>query len=306
MTDVFFLFRLVRWQLALRSVIASSLVALLVVFFSLVSSTGVDPIFSAVPWLTPVREWTRALSPWTVFVIAFVVINLFEYIRVFSETLVDRFNLATLVANSVSDLRSSTDPLDSLAARRAALSGRRRLLEHVLRLVPAAASLVTLDILLWLLALPIAALIYAVLALVVAASLPWMVARFTARRQVLSTRAMPPERFEKGTAPLERAELRMAQTADRLRILVDRPLERFRIGWPVLTFTIASVVAGSLVIVSELVSASAPNEKSTLLIVLLVLGARLGLGFSQQAQEVAFFASAVRELEDGDSGIEVL
>ena len=306
MDEIVFLVARFRVQLAFRVAWTSLIVTLIVGVFLLLTSPLDSWWFTNVPIFGVAGEYIQLHNPWDFFIYAFLVTTAVGYLRQVQDTFVDRWNLRTLVRISEAELAAAADPLQGLGARRATLGGRRRLLEVILAFVPALAQVVVVGIILALNGLLVAFVACLGVAIGVVAGVPWMSARFAKRRAEILAAAESPATLAREKDPRLRAERALGDTAARMRVLVDRPIERLRVGWPVLGFAVVGAVVTAVSVIDTMTRGGDLPERSTLLIVFLILSARAILSSAQKAEEVAFFATALQQIGESDDGSEAL
>lgn len=305
MIEIAFLARRFWLQLALRSALTSLGVVVIISAFILLTSPLDEWWFEAFPVFGTAGAYVQAHNPWDFFVFAFIVTTALGYLRQIQDALIDRFNLTSLVAMSSNNLDESEAPMRDLGVIRATLSARRRLLESLLAFAPAAAQLIVVGVILMMNELVLAGAICLVVLVGVAIAVPWMIARFTRRRAELLSRLGEPsdERIKDKALRARRA---FDISAGRLQILVNRPIERLRVGWPVLLFAALGGSAIALAVIDSMTKAGDLPERSTLLIIFLILAARAALSAAQRSEDLAFFATAVDQINDSEDGGESL
>jgi hypothetical protein len=292
-----------------RGVLAASVTALLVFAFGLITASTSSWWFDAAPWMRQLATWVRASNPWDFFVIVFIVINGFHYVQVVQGVFIDRYNLRALVELSRTELSNDTASKPNANMYRALLGGRRRLLESVIRFDPAQWALGALILSFVLLGHTWSALVILAFGLFITWFIPRMIMRFTQRREkyLTETRArLELKPNERPKDPVERVERSIENTAERLTVFVNRPLERFRVGWPVLVGAAGTVAAVATLTIADMQRASELPSRATLLILMLVLTARVTLSSAQHSEDLAFFASALAEIEESEDGTETL
>jgi hypothetical protein len=102
----------------------------------------------------------------------------------------------------------------------------------------------------------------------------------------------------------ERAEQNLYDSAERMFTLVNRPLVRIRVSWPLIVVALVSVTLIAATLISEMSANGSLPDKGTLLILLLVLTSNIVLRFSQSAEDLAFFAAALELIESSEDGSE--
>jgi hypothetical protein len=305
MSEIGFLARRFWVQLLVRSVFTALGAAAIVGIFIVLTSPLDEWWFTSFPALGAAGAFIQGHNPWDFFIFAFIVTTALGYVRQVVDALADRYNLAALVEISSRDLDESETPMRDLGAVRATLAARRRLLESLLAFAPAAAQVLVVGIILMLNRLALAGLISFVVLVGVCVAVPWMTGRFTRRRMAMLERlgATSRERIKDKTLRARRA---FNLSAGRLQILVNRPIERLRVGWPVLLFASLGGCAIAISIISDMTAAGELPQRSTLLIVFLILAARAALSSAQRSEDLAFFATAVEQINESEDGGESL
>lgn len=305
MTEIGFLARQFWLQLALRAALTGLGVAVIVSAFILLTSPLDAWWFRDFPALQDAGSYIQGHNPWDFFVFAFVITTALGYLRQVGDALVDRSNLAALVKISSNDLDESETPMRELGAVRATLSARRRLLESLLAFAPAAAQVLVVGVILILNELVVAGVLCLVVLSVEAIAVPWMTRRFSLRRSQVLHRLGETTRVRTKDKAL-RARRAFSLSAGRLEILVHRPIERLRVGWPVLLLAVLGGTGIAASVIDGMTKAGDLPERSTLLIVFLIVAARAVLSAAQRSEDLAFFATAVEQISSSDDGGESL
>ena len=295
--------------MAARGALAAGITVAFVFAFGLITSNMSAWWFDAFPWMRELALWVRASNPWDFFVVVFIFVNAFHYLQVVQGVYFDRFNLAALVALSKSELAAekTSDPNPNLY--RALLGGRRRLLESIIRFDPTLWSLGALTVSFAVLGHWWSALCVAAFGGTVVWLIPRMITKFTRRREsALSLHRERQDENPRGRVkdPRERTDRSIDETAARLAVFVNRPIERLRVGWPILVAAAAAVAAVAAFTVSDMQRTGELPARATLLILMLVLTARSTLSSAQQGEDLAFFASALTEMEESEDGTETI
>lgn len=298
--EIAFLSRRFSLQLTLRAAMSALTLSVVLLAFLLLTSPLDAGWFERFPSLLPTGEFIQEHEPWDFFIAAFMISTAMGYARQFLDARIDRMNLNKLVAISSTVLDESSEPMETLAIVRAALSARRRLLESLLSLAPAAVQVVVVAIALSLNGLASAAATCIAILLGVIGSVPWMAARFTRRRAAL-TATQGEEESGRIKDKAARARRAFNRTTGRLRVVVDRPIERLRVGWPVFGITALGGALAAFLIVDGMTRADELPQRSTLLIVFLVISAGGLLRVAQRAEDVAFFATIASRIEEDEN-----
>jgi hypothetical protein len=304
--EIVFLCRRFGVQLVLRAISTSLVVVAIVSVFLLLTSPLTSLWFTNVPIIGIAGAYIQQHNPWDFFVYAFIVTTVIGYARQMQDAFVDRLNLRSLIQLSEAELAAADDPMQGLGARRAMLGARRRLLEVILAFVPALTQVVAVGAILALNGLVTAFVACLIVAAGITASVPWMTSRFARRRAEILASSDNPEGIAREKDPRLRAKRALGDTAARMRVLVHRPFERLRVGWPVVSFAVVGAVATAGSILDSMTRAGNLPARSTLLIVFLILSARAILSAAQKAEDVAFFATALQQIGESEDGAEAL
>jgi hypothetical protein len=131
-----------------------------------------------------------------------------------------------------------------------------------------------------------------------------------ARRKALRERrraASSPEQIaEREIKARERANERLAVSAERMFVIINRPIVRLRIGWPILVAAAVAVSGVAISTVHDMSTAGQLPERGTLLILLLVLASRSCLTLAQYWEDLSFFTASLVLIDESDDGQEIL
>lgn len=131
-----------------------------------------------------------------------------------------------------------------------------------------------------------------------------------ARRQELSAKraAMSPsdQETERQQMARAKAEFRLTGSADRMFLIINRPLVRLRVGWPVIVAATATVAGVATLTVYDMATAGQLPQQGTLLILLLVLASRSCLTLAQHWEDLSFFTASLVRIHESDTGQESL
>ncbi len=327
-----------RAQLRVRGFVAAGLTAGLIFAFGLITADFSAWWFDVMPWLRDSSSWVKAQNSWDLFIFVFLGLTVISYAQQLQMVLIDRHNGRVLLALSESELRAAEDPVENMGKRRAALISRRRVVESLLKADPTMYSLVTLSVCFAILGHPLAAAVLAAFVIATIILFPRMQRAFDKYR-------MPDETDEESgvlesdfaqdaedsataaaqldTAPtdsrnqgerrarrvqnrLERAERNLNDAAERMFMIINRPLIRLKVGWPILTSAAVSVAAIAVLTIHDMGSSGELPERATLLILLLALAGRTCLLAAQNLEDLAFFASMLEGIEESEDGRERL
>lgn len=315
-----------RIQLIVRGLVSAVLIFLLVTIFALLTADLSSWWFDSLPILNSLSTWVRSHNPWDFFLFVFVVLSLLGYFRQVQGVLYDRYNARILVSLSRAELAASDSPKSAVGKKRSELNGRRRLLESLLKFDPLIWSLVGLLIVLLAFQHFFAAVILGTMASVIFLYLPIMIRRFMSMSETdkvsddFSSNSgaldsyLEPEKNSNGLGKTpaasktqrdrERAEQNLFDSAERMFTLVNRPLVRIRVSWPLILVALVSVTLIAATLISEMSAGGSLPDKGTLLILLLVLTSNIVLRFAQSAEDLAFFAAALELIESSEDGYE--
>ena len=327
-----------RAQLRVRGFVAAGLTAGLIFGFGLITADFGAWWFDAMPWLRESSSWVKAQNSWDLFIFVFLGLTLISYGQQLQMVLIDRHNGRVLLALSESELRAAEDPVENMGKRRAALASRRRVVESLLKADPTMYSLVTLVVCFAILGHPYVAAVLAAFAIASVMLFPRMQRAFDKYRipdeteeesGVVEPKMMPDEEDPATSearldiAPtnsrnqrtrgarrmqtrLERAEKNLSDAAERMFMIINRPLIRLKVGWPILTSAAVAVAATAVLTIHDMGSSGELPERATLLILLLVLTGRTCLLAAQNLEDLAFFASMLEGVEESEDGRERL
>jgi hypothetical protein len=104
----------------------------------------------------------------------------------------------------------------------------------------------------------------------------------------------------------ERAQSNLDNAAERIFIVVNRPLVKMKIGWPVAVFAAIAVAGVAAITVGDMARAGALPAQGTLLLMLLVLTGRTCLAIAQNLEDLAFYGSAMRATALSEDGQDTL
>lgn len=280
-------------QLWTRGLGSAALSFALIAFFALLTSVDETALLAAIPGMTELRALVQRLQPWELFVVVFLVGAVVDAAKRVQVAALDRYNLRRLVELGRAELVDDDDPRAALKLARMRLTGRRRLLEELLRFDPAIITLAAVAVALLLVGLPVPALLYAAWAVTVPALLPWLVARMNTRRERIAASAPSPRewtREERKADPAAFADERLEAAAQTSLEIVNRPVDRLRVAWPIISLGSAVVVAASI---ASIIALADQTGRALLLIVAIVVAARAATRVVGSAEQLAFFASVL-------------
>jgi len=131
-----------------------------------------------------------------------------------------------------------------------------------------------------------------------------------ARRKALRERrraASSPEQIaERERQARNRANARLARSAERMFVIINRPIVRLRIAWPILVAATIAVSGVAVITVHDMSTAGQLPERGTLLILLLVLASRSCLTLAQYWEDLSFFTASLVLIDESDDGQEIL
>lgn len=280
-------------QLLARGLVGAALSFALIAFFALLTSPDESVVLAAIPGMSELRALVQTLQPWELFVIVFLVGAVLDAAKRVQVAALDRYNLRRLVALGRTELAEGDDPRTALKQARTRLTGRRRMLEELLLFDPAIITLAAVALALALVGLPVPALLYGVWALAVPALLPWLVARMNARRERIAARTPAPRewtREQRQADPAAFADERLDAAARSSLEIINRPVDRLLVAWPVIGLGSAVVVAASIAAIAALADEAG---RALLLIVVIVVAARAAARLVGSAEQLSFFASVL-------------
>lgn len=296
MHEVALLRRTFLAQLIARGLAGAALSFSLVAFFALLTSPDESPLLAGIPGMTELRALVQALQPWELFVVVFLLSAVVDAAKRVQVAALERYNLRRLVEIGRGELAAADDADDPRAALKAArtrLTGRRRMLEELLLFDPAIITLAAVAVALALVGLPLPAALYGAWALAVPVLLPWLIARMNARRDVIAARTPAPRtwtREERQADQLGFADDRLAAAAQSSLEIINRPVDRLVVAWPVIA--IGAIVVASASIAAIVVVGGEPG-RALLLIIAIVVSARAASRLIGSAEQLAFFASVL-------------
>jgi len=337
MTETKLLRHTFRAQLRARGLIAAGLTVGLILAFGLITADFSAWWFDAMPWLRNASAWVKAQNSWDLFIFVFLGLTVISYGQQLQMVLLDRHNGRVLVNLSESELRAAEDPLAGMGKRRALLTSRRRVLESLLKSEPTIYSMVTLIVCFAILGHPVAAVVLALFVVISFFLYPVMQRTFDRYRlpdetdeesgvietvQPDETSTDDAESRQGATAEQrlsqkervarriqsrrDRAERNLRDSAERMFVIINRPLIRLKVGWPILAAAGISVAAMAVLTIHDMGSAGELPERATLLILLLALTSRTCLQTAQNLEDLAFFASMLEGVKHSDDGRENL
>jgi hypothetical protein len=103
-----------------------------------------------------------------------------------------------------------------------------------------------------------------------------------------------------------RAEERLVASANRMFLIINRPIVRLRISWPILVAAVVAVAGVATLTISDMANAGQLPQQATLLIVLLVLTSRSCLTLAQHWEDLSFFTASLVRIHESDTGQESL
>ena len=337
MNEIQLLRRTFRNQLRVRGLLAAGVTAGLVFGFGLITADFSSWWFDAMPWLKSASAWVKDQNSWDLFIFVFLGLTVISYGQQLQMVLLERHNGRVLVELSESELRAQEDQLIEMGKLRSLLTSRRRVLESLLKAEPTIYSLVTLIVCFAVLGHLYVAGVLAVFLLVSYFLYPKMQRSFdqyripdenddesgvldagetsdtvTARSDdghgsQQAARLSKKDRVaRRSQSRRERAERGLQDSAERMFMIINRPLVRLKVGWPILTSAAVSVAAMAVLTIHDMGSAGELPQKATLLILLLALTGRTCLLAAQSLEDLAFFASMLEGIEQSENGRENL
>jgi hypothetical protein len=131
-----------------------------------------------------------------------------------------------------------------------------------------------------------------------------------ARRQALRAKraAMTPSEYETERQQRARAkaEVRLTASANRMFTIINRPIVRLRIGWPITVAGALTVAGVATITINDMATAGQLPQQGTLLILLLVLAGRSCLTLAQHWEDLSFFTASLVRIHESDTGQESL
>ena len=318
-----------RRQLVVRGLFSAILTLFLIFLLSLLTFDISAWWFQILPLLANWSEWIKNQNPWNFFFIIFILANAINYAKQIQGVFLDRHNAKILVKLSEADLQQSLNPGNEIGKRRAELNGRRRLLESLLIFEPLLWSIGSLILAFIILGHFLAAASLCIATVAIVALIPRMRQKFTNLRDVsqeeeevnfsqeIAQEQISPEQLKiqrlnsknpevQFQRARERAEENLAKAADRMMTLINRPLVRIKIGWPVVAIAAAAVGSITISLITEMSSSGELPERATLLILLLALSSNSALKAAQHSEDLSFFSSALDQIMSSEDGAETL
>jgi hypothetical protein len=326
--------------LALRGLVSAVLTLLVIVVFWMLTAEKTNWWFRSIPELSVFATWLKSQNPWNLFLFIFLGVNAMNYVQQVQGVLIDRFNGRVLITMSNEEMNASEDPGLEMGKRRALLGGRRRVLESLIKFDPLVWSLAALVITFALLGHLWSVLFLLVEGAFILWFLPRMIVRFDRAREERSQKAaiddaargLAPEEAPRDVAvpeeltreerrqrrelaqdpaakariSREKAERSLATAAERMMAIIDRPLVRLKVGWPVIVMAMGAVTGVVIVTITEMSASGDLPEKGTLLILLILLTSNIALRVAQSAEDLAFFTSSLNEMNESEDGSESL
>lgn len=280
-------------QLLARGLAGAALSFTLIAFFALLTTRDEPPILAAIPGMSELRALVQTLQPWELFVAVFLIGALVDALKRVQTAALDRYNLRRLVALGRRELSEHDDPRQSIKLARTRLTGRRRMLEELLTFDPAIITLAAVAVALAVIGLGVPAVLYAVWALAIPALLPWVIRRMNARRELIASRAPTPRswsREERQADGAAFADDRLSIAAQSSLEIVNRPVDRLIVAWPVIALGVSVVVAASI---ASIIALAGTEGRALLLIIVIVVAARSATKLVASAEQLAFFASVL-------------
>jgi hypothetical protein len=114
------------------------------------------------------------------------------------------------------------------------------------------------------------------------------------------------DELERQSKARARAEIRLASSADRMFTIINRPIVRLRIGWPILVAAAVTVAGVATLTIHDMASRGQLPQQGTLLILLLVLASRSCLTLAQHWEDLSFFTASLVRIQESDNGQETL
>ncbi len=298
MLEVARLRRLFGLQVIVRGLIGAAVAFAVIAFAELLTSPEESVVVTALPGMSELRLFVQTVQPWELFVVVFLIGALLDAVKRVQAAALDRHNLRRLVdleRAELAELGELDDLRSALRIARSRLTGRRRMLEELLQFDPAVMTLAAAGIVLGLIGLPVPALLCASWALLVAVLLPVLVTRMNARRTRVSARAPRSRewtRAERRADPTAFADERLTVAARGSLDIINRPVDRLVVAWPVILLGTVVVATSSIAAIFQL----APQPgRALLLIVVIVVVARSASRLVSSAEQLAYFASVVSD-----------
>jgi hypothetical protein len=316
-----------RAQLRARGLLAAATTLTLVFAFGIITADLKSWWFDIVPWLTDLSKWVKSQDSWDLFVYVFIGVAVFGYVQKIQSVLLDRYNGRILLQLSESEVEKVSASSRSVSKPAILLGARRRALEALFRSEPGMYSFLVLLVALAILGHPFSAVLLVAFGALLFLYFAPMTRRFVALKEPIEgEEGEPLEPLEaetelsqsqtqtaEATASQEadrelrlraRAQQRLSVSAERLFMLINRPLVRLRIGWPILVGALVTVAGVAAFTIHDMASWGQLPERGTLLVLLLVLTGRSCLTLAQHWEDLAFFASSLEIINESDTGKE--
>ena len=315
-----------RAQLRARGLLAAATTLTLVFAFGIITADLKSWWFDILPWLTDLSKWVKSQDSWDLFVYVFIGVAVFGNVQKIQSVLLDRYNGRILLQLSESEVEKVSASPRSVSKPANLLGARRRALEALFRSEPGMYSFLVLVVALAILGHPFSALLLVAFGALLFLYFAPMTRRFVALKEPIEEEGEPLEPLEAETELPQsqkqtpeamanqeadrdlrlraRAQQRLSVSAERLFMLINRPLVRLRIGWPILVGALVTVAGVATFTIHDMASWGQLPERGTLLILLLVLTGRSCLTLSQHWEDLAFFASSLEIINESDTGKE--
>jgi len=280
-------------QLLARGLVGGALSFSLIAFFALLTSVDEPPLLAAIPGMSELRSLVQSLQPWELFVAVFLIGVGVDALKRVQTAALERYNLQRLVSLGRAELAQHDDPREGVKLARTRLTGRRRMLEELLSFDPAIITLAAVALALVFVGLPLPAMLYAAWALAVPALMPWVVTRMNARRDVVAAAAPPPRTWSREERQADLAGFaneRLSAAAVSSLQIINRPVDRLVVAWPVIVLGGIVVAAASIL---SIVALAGQQGQALLLIITIVVSARSATRLVGSAEQLAFFASVL-------------
>ncbi len=299
-------------QIVMRGAFQSAIILVILALVSFLTRKELHTLRLGIPAAEPLSQWLSHSSSWDLFAYIFVVTTLFHYLGQLVGVFADRFNLRKLANWSLTDLDASapagmagTEAARPARVISAVMGLRRRTLQAVLRSDPAFIATITLVACLVLLGHYWAGAVLALFSIFAMSYIPVMIRSF--QKVAVRTNAALQASADRGISTTgnggEKA-IRLAES--RLATIVNRPLVRIQVGWPVLVGAIACVSFVAFAEINFMVRHDLLPASSALLIAILALVARSSLSLARDTEDAAFFASNTQSLHGGEFDQEIL
>lgn len=293
MHEIALLRRTFMAQLLARGLVGAALSFSLIAFFALLTAGVEPPQLAAIPGMSELRVLVQSLHPWELFVAVFLIGAVIDALKRVQTAALDRYNLRRLVALGRAELAAHENPREGVKLAKSRLTGRRRMLEELLSFDPAIITLAAVALALAFIGLPVPALLYGVWALAVPAMLPWLIARMNTRRDLIAARTPAPRvwsREERQADAAAFADDRLEAAAQSSLQIVNRPVDRLFVAWPIIALGAVVVVAASI---ASIIALAGQEGRALLLIIVIVVAARSATQLVSSAEQLSFFASVL-------------